>query len=73
LETEPYHREARFYCALALAQSGNDDEFFAFMDDLTRNFAKMAADIFERREAAQYLSQPRFQQMRREAQNLAMD
>ncbi len=73
LETEPYHREARFHCALSLAQSGNGDEFFAFMDDVTRNFAKMAVDIFERREVAQYLSQQRFQEMRREAQNLAMD
>jgi tetratricopeptide (TPR) repeat protein len=73
LETEPYHREARFHCALSLAQAGDADKFMEFMDDVTRNFAKMAVDIFERREVAGYLSQPRFQEMRRDAQNLAMD
>lgn len=73
LESEPYHPQARFNCALALAQSGDADEFYAFMDDVTRNFAKRAVDIFERPEVARYLSQPRFQEMRRDAQNLAMD
>jgi tetratricopeptide (TPR) repeat protein len=73
LELEHYHAEARFNCALALAQSGNGEEFYFFMEDVTRDYPKRAVDIFDRPEVARYLSEPRFQEMRREAQNLAMD
>ena len=73
LELEPYHREARFACALALALAGDDEDFYVFMRDLIFHDAKLAADLFERRECQACLAQPRFKALQQEARSQAMD
>ena len=73
LELQPYHRDARFHCAVALAAAGNAEEFYSFMRDLVWSNAKLAVDIFGRPESQAYLPEARFRALAQEAQNQALD
>ncbi|NQU09347.1 hypothetical protein HQ590_01030 [bacterium] len=73
LEREPYHRQARFRCGLALAAAGEAEEFHQYMRELTWSDAKLAVDLFARSEARPYLGDARLRALRREAQSQAMD
>ena len=73
LALEPYHRDAKFQCGLALALAGQADEFYNFQKELVYGEAKLAVDLFERPEAQKYLSEERFSSLAKEAKNQAMD
>lgn len=73
LESEPYHREARFQYALALARANETEDLFTFLRDLVFAEPKLAVDLLDRRECQAYLSEPRFQSLQREARVQAMD
>jgi tetratricopeptide (TPR) repeat protein len=73
LQSEPYHREARFGRAMALAHSAQSDPFFLYMHDLVYSEPRLAVDVLERREVRAYLSEPRFRDLSREAQIQALD
>jgi hypothetical protein len=73
LELEPYHRQAKFEVALALANAGDKDGLAHFLRDLVYAEAKLAVDLFERREMKPYLEDPQFQGLQKEARAQAMD
>jgi tetratricopeptide (TPR) repeat protein len=73
LELEPYLRDARFNCGLALAQAGKADVFLAFVNDLLLQNPKLTVDVLERCECQPYLAQPGFQLLLKDARNRAMD
>ena len=73
LETDPYQRDARMACAACVAQLGDKDAFFRFMDETISLMPKTAVDIFSRPEAAPYLADARFQDLQQKAAAGAMD
>jgi hypothetical protein len=73
LALEPTRRDVKFQCALALAQSGQKDDFYNFQKELVYGEAKLAVELFERPEAKNYLSEERFSALAKEAKNQAMD
>lgn len=73
LALEPARRDAKFQCALALAQAGQADEFYKFQKDLVYGEAKLAIELFERPETQKYLADERFSALAKEAKNQAMD
>ena len=73
LAIEPYKREAKFQCGLALAQAKDGNEFYAFQKELVYSEAKMAVELFERPEARRFLSEERFTALATEAKSQAMD
>jgi tetratricopeptide (TPR) repeat protein len=73
LAIEPANRNAKFQCGLALAQSGQADEFYKFQKELVYGEAKLAVELFERPEAQRYLAEERFSALSKEAKNQAMD
>ena len=73
LEKEPYARQARLNCASALALASNADSLLAFLKDLTASDAKLAVDVFERRECQGFMKDPRFASLYAEARSQAAD
>jgi cytochrome c-type biogenesis protein CcmH/NrfG len=73
LALEPYHRDIKFQCGLALAQAGAADDFYNFQKDLVYSQAKLAVELFERPETQKFLSEERFASLSKEAKNQAMD
>jgi tetratricopeptide (TPR) repeat protein len=73
LEKDPYHRQARVGCALALAQAWNADELHAFLRELIYSEPKLAVDLFDRPECRAYLAKERFVSLQKEARAQAMD
>jgi tetratricopeptide (TPR) repeat protein len=73
LDKEPSNRQAKFGCALSLAQAGNADEFYNYMHDLAYGEAKLAIEIFDRRECQPWLKDARFAGLQKEAKAQAMD
>jgi cytochrome c-type biogenesis protein CcmH/NrfG len=73
LAIEPARKDAKFQCALALAQAGQADEFYSFQKELVYGEAKLAVELFERPEAQKYLAEDRFAALAREAKNQALD
>ena len=73
LQREPYHREAKFRCGLALAAAGRAEEFYRFMRELAWSEPKLAVDLFARAETRPYLGDERLRVLQREARNQAMD
>lgn len=73
LSRMPYHRPARFDRALALAQSGDRDAFFAFLAEIVYSEPKLAVELLGRPEVASLSADPRMEPLRREARSQAMD
>jgi len=73
LELEPNRRDARINCALALAQTSDEEELHSFMNELTFTDPKLTVEIFQRRELQGWLVKPRFVSMLKEAKSQAMD
>jgi cytochrome c-type biogenesis protein CcmH/NrfG len=73
LALEPFQRDVKFQCGLALAQAGASDDFYNFQKDLVYSDAKTAVELFDRPEAKKYLSESRFSALVKEAKNQAMD
>ncbi len=73
LELEPFHRQAKFGCALALAQAKNTDELYQFVKDLVFAEPKLAMDLLDRPELMSFMSDKRFPALQREAKAQAMD
>ena len=73
LAIEPGRKDAKFQCALALAQAGQADDFYNYQKELVYGEAKLAVEVFERPEAQKYLGQDRFSALAKEAKNQAMD
>jgi cytochrome c-type biogenesis protein CcmH/NrfG len=73
LELDPANREARFQCALALAQGGSDDEMYAFLKDLVLADPKLALSLFDRPELHHVMGDPRFQSLSHDARFQSID
>jgi tetratricopeptide (TPR) repeat protein len=73
LAIEPFKREAKFQCGLALAQASDGNKFYEFQKDLVYSEPKMAVELFERPEARRFLSEERFSALATEAKSQAMD
>lgn len=73
LAIEPFQRDAKFQCGLALAMGGDSDGFYNFQKDLVYSEAKLAVDIFERPETQSFRKEKRFADLVNEAKNQAMD
>lgn len=73
IEQEPYNRAARFQCGLAWANTNNPDRLLAFVRTQLYAEPKLAAEILDRPEARQYLSDPRFAMLQKDARAQAMD
>ena len=82
LERDPYDRETRLRCAMALAHAASDAgqpvpteqaHLLAFMQDMVLVDPKLAVDVFDRPELKLHLSDPRFQQTRTAAIIQSMD
>jgi tetratricopeptide (TPR) repeat protein len=73
LQRMPYHRPARFDRALALAQAGDRDAFFAFLREIVYSEPKLAVEVLGRREVASLAGDPRLEPLQREARSQAMD
>jgi hypothetical protein len=73
LEKEPSNRSAKIGCALALAQAGSMDDLYAYMRELAYGEAKLAIEIFDRRECQTCLKDARFTTLQKEAKAQAMD
>lgn len=73
LEREPFHREAAYQRALALAEAGDAEILYAFLSDLVLSDAKLAASLFERPECGRYLAEERFRRLNQEAKVQALD
>jgi predicted Zn-dependent protease len=61
LALDPARRLTRINAALALAQAGNADAFFAYVSRLTMTDAKLASDLLERPELSSLRGDHRFQ------------
>jgi len=73
LELEPYHREAIFGQALALAGNGDEKALRAFLGGLVVSDAKLAVNLFARPELAGVAGKPEFRSLAEEARNQASD
>ncbi len=73
LETEPYHRPARFARGLSLAQAGDGDGLFAFLQTQMHIEPKLVAELLDRPELASRLADNRFVTLQKEARAQAMD
>jgi len=82
LEADPYDRETRLRCALALAAAAADagqpvpaeqDKLLAFMQDMVLMDPKLAVDVFDRPELQLHLGDPRFQEVKTAAVIQSMD
>ncbi len=73
LELEPYHQQAQFQIALALAQEQAEGQLYAYMHELSYEHASLANELFARSELQDYLKQARFQQLAHEASVQAVD
>lgn len=73
LALDPFQRDAKFQCGLALAQAGVSDDLYAFLKDLVLSEAKLAVELFDRAEMQRYLGEERFASLAKEAKNQAMD
>lgn len=73
LEKEPYHREARFWTAVCLAESANTQRLEKYMEKLVSGEAKLAVEIFQRRELAPHMSSPRMSALLEQARDQARD
>lgn len=73
LDKEPYHREARFWTAICLADSGNVPQLEAYMGRLVLSEAKLAVEVFHRRELAPYMTSPQISALLEQAKDQARD
>jgi len=82
LDADPYDRETRLRCALALADAADDagppdpagqDKLLAFMQDMVLMDPKLAVDVFDRPELKLFLGDPRFQEVKTAAVIQSMD
>ncbi len=73
LAREPYHREARFRCALALARAGDPDRLHAFMTALVYEEPRLAAELFRHPALAEAAARPAFGELAAEARAQAND
>jgi hypothetical protein len=73
LEKEPYQREARFWVAVCLADSAHAPQLEAYMEQLALSEAKLAVEVFQRRELAPYMSLPRMSALFDQAKDQARD
>jgi tetratricopeptide (TPR) repeat protein len=73
LESEPYHRPARFARGLTLAKAGDRDGLLAYLATQLHIEPKLVAELLERPELASCLTDGRFAALQKEARAQAMD
>ena len=73
IKLEPGHKEAKFQCALCLANAARANELHDFLKELVYAEPKLAMMILDRPEAQKYVSEERFALLKTEARNQAMD
>ena len=73
IRLEPVRKDAKFQCAVCLAQAGKADELHDYMKELVVAEPKLAMEILDRPEAQKFVSEERFAQLKVEARNQAMD
>ena len=73
LESEPYHRPARFARARSLAKAGDRDGLLPYLQIQLHVEPKLVAELLDRPELSPYLSDPRFAALQKEARAQAMD
>ena len=73
IKLEPAKNQARFQCALCLANAGNSNELYDFLTDLVLAEPKLSMQILDRPETQKYMGEERFTALKTEAKNQAMD
>ena len=73
LESEPYHRPARFARGLSLAKANDRDGLLAFLQIQLHVEPKLVAELLDRPELSPQLSDSRFVALQKEARAQAMD
>jgi len=73
LVNEPANPQALMQCATCLSTVGDKDEFYGFMRSTLALAPKLTRDFLERPDVQPYLTEERFQTLRREAQAQSMD
>ena len=73
LSLDPYHHQAQFQLALALAQEPQETALYEYMNKLSYEHASLANELFARSELQGYLKQHRFQVLAHEASVQAVD
>jgi tetratricopeptide (TPR) repeat protein len=73
LELDPPNRQAKFGCALALAEAKKSEDLYAYVKDMVFAEPKLAMDVLDRPELSEFMSDGKFQALQREAKAQAMD
>ncbi|HSV12824.1 MAG TPA: hypothetical protein VLI90_01095 [Tepidisphaeraceae bacterium] len=73
MEAEPFNRDARFQRALALAGAGDAEGLLGYLRDQLYTDPKLPAEALGRSELRQFLNDPRFAALQKDAAAQAMD
>ena len=73
LELEPFNRQVKIDYVVALANAGDKDGLAHYLKDLVYAEAKLALELFERKELKPYLAYAEFETFQKEARAQAMD
>ena len=73
IKIEPLRKDAKFQCALCLANASRADELHDFLKDMVVNEPKLAMEVLDRPEVQKYVAEERFAGLKAEAKNQAMD
>jgi tetratricopeptide (TPR) repeat protein len=73
LESEPYHRSARFARGVSLAKARDRDVLLPYLQTQLHIEPKLVAELLDRPEMSPYLSDPRFLAVQKDARAQAMD
>jgi hypothetical protein len=73
IKLEPMRKDAKFQCAVCLANAGRSDELHEFLKDLVVNEPKLAMQVLDRPDVQKYVGEERFAGLKEEARNQAMD
>lgn len=73
IELEPFNRQAKIDYVVTLANAGDKDGLGHYLKDLVYAEAKLALELFERKELKPFLADPAFENLQKEARAQAMD
>jgi tetratricopeptide (TPR) repeat protein len=73
IESEPYHRPARFQRGLALAKAGDREGLLDFLNAQLHQEPKLVAELLARPELGSHLADSRYSTLQKEAAAQAMD
>jgi hypothetical protein len=73
LELEPYNRQVKIEYVVAMANAGDKGGLGQYLKDLVYAEAKLALELFDRKELKPYLADAQFEGLQKEARAQAMD